>query len=48
VAATYDCHIEIWGVQKHLAEFEKVFGRTLEINVLDLEDATDSVTPASA
>ena len=48
VAATYDCHIEIWGVQKHLAEFEKVFGRTLEINVLDLEDATDSVTPASS
>jgi len=48
VAATYDCHIEIWGVQKHLAEFEKVFGRTLEINVLDLEDATDSVTPVSS
>jgi len=48
VAATYDCHIEIWGVQKHLAEFEKVFGHTLEINVLDLEDATDSVTPVSS
>jgi exopolyphosphatase/guanosine-5'-triphosphate,3'-diphosphate pyrophosphatase len=48
VAATYDCHIEIWGVQKHLAEFGRVFGRTLEINVLDPEDATDSVAPVSS
>ncbi|MDH3603061.1 MAG: Ppx/GppA family phosphatase, partial [Candidatus Tectomicrobia bacterium] len=47
VASTHDCHIEIWGVQKHLAEFDKVFGRTLEINVLEPEDATDSVAPTS-
>ena len=47
VASATDCHIEVWGVQKHRAAFEKVFGRTLQINVLDEDDASDSALPTS-
>ncbi len=31
--ATQDCHIEVWGVEKHLDAFEKVFERRFDINV---------------
>jgi exopolyphosphatase/guanosine-5'-triphosphate,3'-diphosphate pyrophosphatase len=34
VHAVQDCHIEIWGVQQHLATFEKIFRRRLDINVV--------------
>jgi exopolyphosphatase/guanosine-5'-triphosphate,3'-diphosphate pyrophosphatase len=34
VHAEQDCHIEIWGVQQHVADFEKIFHRHLEINVV--------------
>jgi exopolyphosphatase/guanosine-5'-triphosphate,3'-diphosphate pyrophosphatase len=34
VHAVQDCHIEIWGVQQHLAAFEKTFHRRLDINVV--------------
>lgn len=31
--ATQDCHIEVWGVEKHLDAFQKVFERRFEIQV---------------
>jgi exopolyphosphatase / guanosine-5'-triphosphate,3'-diphosphate pyrophosphatase len=34
VHAEQDCHIEIWGVQQHIADFEKIFHRHLELNVV--------------
>jgi hypothetical protein len=33
IDAAHDCQVEVWGVQKHLAAFEKVFGRQLVIKV---------------
>ncbi len=33
IDAAHDCQVEVWGVQKHLAAFEKVFGRQLAIKV---------------
>ena len=45
VAAAADCHIEILGVEKHRSAFEKMFGRRLQINVLDEDDASDSLSP---
>jgi exopolyphosphatase / guanosine-5'-triphosphate,3'-diphosphate pyrophosphatase len=33
IDATHDCQVEVWGVQKHLAAFEKVLGRQLVIKV---------------
>ena len=34
VHAEQDCHIEIWGVQQHVDDFEKIFHRHLEINAV--------------
>lgn len=34
VYAAHDCQIEIWGVQKDVATFEKVFRRHLEVHVV--------------
>jgi len=33
IDATHECQVAVWGVQKHLAAFEKVFGRPLVIRV---------------
>jgi exopolyphosphatase/guanosine-5'-triphosphate,3'-diphosphate pyrophosphatase len=33
IDATHECQVEVWGVQKHLAAFERVFGRPLVIRV---------------
>jgi exopolyphosphatase / guanosine-5'-triphosphate,3'-diphosphate pyrophosphatase len=33
IDATHNCQVEVWGVQKHLAAFKKVFGRQLVIRV---------------
>jgi exopolyphosphatase/guanosine-5'-triphosphate,3'-diphosphate pyrophosphatase len=33
IDTAYDCHVEVWGVQKHLATFERVFGRQCVIRV---------------
>ena len=30
----HDCQVEVWGVQKHLPAFEKVFGRCLAVKVV--------------
>lgn len=34
VHAEQDCHIEIWGVQQHVTDFDKIFHRHLEMNVV--------------
>ncbi len=31
--ATEDCHIEVWGIEKHLDAFERVFERRFDIHV---------------
>ena len=33
IDATHDCQVEVWGVQKHLAALQKVFGQSLVIKV---------------
>ncbi len=43
--ATQDCHIEVWGVEKHLEAFEKVFERRFDINVE--HGTSDSYHPTS-
>ena len=36
--ATEDCHIEVWGVEKHLGAIEKAFERRIHIDVRDAAD----------
>ncbi len=43
--ATQDCHIEVWGVEKHLEAFEKVFERRFDIHVQ--HTAGDTSHPAN-
>jgi exopolyphosphatase/guanosine-5'-triphosphate,3'-diphosphate pyrophosphatase len=43
--ANEDCHIEVWGVEKYLEAFEKVFERRFDIKVLHV--AGDVTHPAN-
>ncbi len=42
ITAAQDCHIEVWGVQKHLGDFAKVFGCSLQLDVLGHANETDA------
>ncbi len=42
--ATQDCHIEVWGVEKHLDAFEKVFERRFDIHVEHISGDTCDTT----
>ncbi len=43
--ATEDCHIEVWGVEKHLDAFERVFERRFDIHI---QHATGDAIQAAA
>lgn len=42
ITAAKDCHLELWEVRDHERAFEKVFGRTLSVQVLQSTAATKS------
>jgi len=43
----HDCQVEVWGVQKHLHAFEKVFGQPLAIKVVQ-QHAPEHSVPTEA
>jgi exopolyphosphatase/guanosine-5'-triphosphate,3'-diphosphate pyrophosphatase len=42
ITPTRDCHLELWEVRNHEKAFEKVFGRTLTIRVLEAKASTSA------
>ena len=47
INAAHACQVEVWGVQKQLAAFEKVFGRQLVIKVRQ-QTSAKAAGPVSA